>query len=110
MEWDPSRLGASPAVFDLDRLSSHSTPGTSGASPAEEPPALEPFLDEPLPQGRELQVVEAIREDMRLLSDAPRLVCDPRSGRPRRLRRGAAESSDEVFARAAGALEDSPAG
>ncbi|MDP8951811.1 MAG: hypothetical protein M3N18_06190, partial [Actinomycetota bacterium] len=35
---------------------------------------LEPFLEEPLPEGRELLAVEAVREEMRLLSDAPRLV------------------------------------
>jgi glutamyl/glutaminyl-tRNA synthetase len=35
---------------------------------------LTPFLDEPLPEGRELLAVEAVRDEMRLLSDAPWLV------------------------------------
>ena len=45
--------------------------------PAEELRRLvEPYLQEPLPQGRELLAVEAIREDMRVLSEAPRLLRD----------------------------------
>jgi glutamyl-tRNA synthetase len=105
-EWDPSRLGASPAVFDQDRLLSLNARHIRRLPAEELRRRLEPFLDEPLPQGRELQVVEAIREDMRLLSDAPRLVRDLLGP----VDSGAfaaelPESSDEVFARAAGALE-----
>jgi glutamyl-tRNA synthetase len=105
-EWDPSRLGASPAVFDPDRLLSLNARHIRRLPAEELRRRLEPFLDEPLPQGRELQVVEAIREDMRLLSDAPRLVRDLLGP----VDSGAfaaelPESSDEVFARAAGALE-----
>jgi glutamyl/glutaminyl-tRNA synthetase len=33
-----------------------------------------PFLEEPLPEGRELLAVEAIRDEMRLLSEAPVLL------------------------------------
>ena len=105
-EWEPSRLGASPAVFDPDRLLSLNARHIRRLPAEELRRRLEPFLDEPLPQGRELQVVEAIREDMRLLSDAPRLVRDLLG--PVDAGAFAAElpeSSDEVFARAAGALE-----
>ena len=73
-EWDPSRLGASPAIFDPDRLLAFNA-RLIRRLPAEElRQRLEPFLTEPLPRGRELVAVEAIREEMRLLSDAPRLV------------------------------------
>jgi glutamyl-tRNA synthetase len=105
-EWDPSRLGASPAVFDPDRLLSLNARHIRRLPAEELRRRLEPFLDEPLPQGRELQVVEAIREDMRLLSDAPRLVCDLLAPvDPGAFAGELPESSDEVFARAAGALE-----
>jgi glutamyl-tRNA synthetase len=105
-EWDPSRLGASAAVFDPDRLLSLNARHIRRLPAEELRRRLESFLDEPLAQGRELQVVEAIREDMRLLSDAPRLVRDLLGP----VDAGAfaeelPESSDEVFARAAGALE-----
>jgi glutamyl-tRNA synthetase len=105
-EWDPSRLGASAAVFDPDRLLSLNARHIRRLPAEELRRRLESFLDEPLAQGRELQVVEAIREDMRLLSDAPRLVRDLLG--PVDAGAFAAElpeSSDEVFARAAGALE-----
>jgi glutamyl-tRNA synthetase len=73
-EWDPARLGASPAIFDPDRLLQ------LNARRIRELPAgvllerLGPFLEGPLPEGRELLTVETIREEMRMLSDAPRLV------------------------------------
>jgi glutamyl/glutaminyl-tRNA synthetase len=66
---------------------------------------LEPFLTEPLPRGRELLVVEAIREEMRLLSDAKRLLweilgpVDPAS-----FVEELPESSEEVFAYVAASL------
>ncbi len=105
-EWDPSRLGASPAVFDPDRLLSLNARHIRRLPTEELRRRLEPFLDEPLPQGRELQVVEAISEDMQLLSDAPRLVCDLLGPvDPGAFAAELPESSDEVFARAAGALE-----
>ena len=106
-EWDPSRLGASPAVFDPDRLLSLNARHIRRLPAEELRRRLEPFLDEPLPQGRELQVVEAIREDMRLLSDAPRLVRDLLGPvDPGAFAAELPESSDEVFARAAGTLEN----
>jgi len=106
-EWDPSRLGASPATFDLDRLLSLNARHIRRLPAEELLRRLEPFLAEPLPPGRELEVVEAIQEDLRLLTDAPRLVrgilgpVDPGA-----FAGELPESSVEVFAHAAGALED----
>ena len=105
-EWDPSRLGASPSTFDGDRLLSLNARHLRRLSPRELKARLEPFLEEPLPPGRELAAVEAIREEMRTLSEAPRLLrgitapVDPTSF--------AAElpgSSEEVFAHVAEGLE-----
>jgi len=105
-EWDPSRLGASPAVFDPDRLLSLNARHIRRLPAEELYRRLEPFLTEPLPRGRELQVVEAIREDMRLLSDAPRLVrqmLDPVD--PESFAGELPESSEEVFQYAADTLD-----
>src|SRR5918999_1599570 len=73
-EWDPSRLGASPATFDLDRLLYFNARAVRRLPAEELRRRLEPFLTEPLPRGRELPAVEAIREEMRRLSEAPRLL------------------------------------
>jgi glutamyl-tRNA synthetase len=105
-DWDPSRLGPSPATFDPDRLlyfdASHIR-----SLPAEElRQRLQPFLHEPLPHGRERPAVEAVREEMRTLSEAPRLLreitdsVDP-SGFVAEL----ADSSGQVFAHVAAELE-----
>ncbi len=62
---------------------------------------LEPFLEEPLPEGRELLTVKAVQDEMRLLSDAPRLVrgiTDPVD--PSAFIHVLPESSTEVYARA----------
>src|SRR5215218_4232305 len=105
-EWDSSRLGASPAIFDPYRLLSLNARHIRRLPAEELRRRLEPFLEEPLPQGRELQVVEAIREDMRLLSDAPRLVRDLLGPvDPGAFAGELPESSDEVFTRAAGVLD-----
>ena len=75
-----ARLGPfAPRVEPRDLRSGPSAvlrqPATSGACLLEElRRRLEPFLDEPLPRGREPAAVEAIREEMRTLSDAPRLL------------------------------------
>ncbi len=105
-EWDPARLGASPAAFDPDRLLAFNARRIR-ALPAEELRRLvEPYLQEPLPAGRELVAVEAIREDMRVLSEAPRLLreisgpVDPRSFADK-----LPASSDEVFAHIVEILE-----
>ena len=101
-EWDPSRLGASPATFDVDRLLFVNARRIR-ALPAEELyERLEPFLDEPLPEGRELLAVEAVRDEMRLLSDAPRLVREITGPvDPSAFVRELPESSEAVFAHAA---------
>ena len=73
-EWDPSRLGASPATFDADRLLFVNARCIRALPPEELYERLVPFLEEPLPEGRELLAVEAIRDEMRLLSEAPVLL------------------------------------
>ncbi len=73
-EWDPSRLGASPAAFDANRLLFVNARRIRALPTKELYRRLEPFLEEPLPEGRELLTVEAIRDEMRLLSDASQLV------------------------------------
>jgi glutamyl-tRNA synthetase len=107
-EWDPSRLGASPATFDPDRLLFFNA-RLIRRLPAEVLiRRLQPFLAEPLPRGKELMVVEAIQEDMRLLSDAPRLlrgILGPVD--PDAFAGELPESSEEVLAHAAAALEGS---
>ncbi len=108
-EWDPSRLGASPATFDADRLLSFNARLIRRLRAEELRRRLEPFLTEPLPRGRELLVVEAIQEEMRLLSDAPRLVrgilgpVDPNA-----FAGELPESSEEVLDHAAASLRDRP--
>lgn len=73
-EWDPSRLGASPAAFDADRLLFVNARCIRELPTEELYRRLPPFLEEPLPEGRELLTVEAIRDEMRILSDASLLV------------------------------------
>ena len=73
-EWDPDRLGASPASFDVDRLLFVNA-RVIRALPVEElRRRSEPFLGELLPEGREMLAIEAIRGEMRVLADAPRLL------------------------------------
>ena len=73
-EWDPARLGASPAIFDPDRLLGLNARRIRSLPIAQLLRLLEPFLEEPLPEGKEILTVEAVREEMRVLSDAPHLV------------------------------------
>jgi glutamyl/glutaminyl-tRNA synthetase len=106
-EWDPSRLGSSPSTFDPDRLlffnASHIR-----SMPVEELRArLGPFLEEPLPSGREPATLEAIREDMKTLSEAPRLlrgITGPVD--PSTFVEELPDSSNEVFGYVATGLED----
>jgi glutamyl-tRNA synthetase len=105
-EWDPSRLGASPATFDLDRLLFFNARRIRRLPPEGLRRRLEPVLTEPLPRGRELPAVEAIREDMRLLSDAPRLlreITDPVDAAS--FVGELPDSSEEVLAHVARSLE-----
>ena len=105
-EWDLSRLGASPATFDPDRLFFVNARHIRALPVEELYERLGAFLEEPLPKGRELLAVEAMREEMRLLSEAPRLLreitgpVDPSS-----FVGELPESSEAVFARAIEVLE-----
>lgn len=72
--WDPARLGSSPAAFDADRLLYFDAIHIRRLSVEELRERLQPFLGEPLPRGRELAAVEAIRDEMRTLAEAPRLL------------------------------------
>ncbi len=73
-EWNPERLGASPSTFDLDRLLGLNAEHIRSLDADGLGERVAPFLDEPLPEGREKVAVEAIREDMRRLSEAPELL------------------------------------
>src|SRR5918992_2668681 len=104
--WDPTRLGASPATFDLDRLLSLNARHIRRLPAEELRRRLEPYLDEPLPQGRELLAVEAIQEEMQLLSEAPRLLRELTGPvDPEPFVGELSPSSDEVFAHTVAALE-----
>src|SRR5919202_5393048 len=106
-EWDPSRLGASPATFDADRLLFVNARYIRALPLGELYERLVPFLEEPLPEGRELLAVEAIRDEMRVLSEAPRLlrgITDPVD--PTVFVEKLPESSEAVYSHAAGALAD----
>jgi glutamyl-tRNA synthetase len=106
-EWDPSRLGASPATFDTDRLLFVNARYIRALSPEELYERLVPFLEEPLPEGRELLAVEAIRDEMRVLSEAPRLLCEIMGPvDPTVFVETLPESSEAVYSYAAGALAD----
>ena len=105
-EWDPSRLGASPSTFDGDRLLDLNARHLRRLPPEELRPRLEPFLEGQLPPGRELAAVEAVREEMRTLSEAPRLlggITDPVD--PTLFASELPDSSEEVFAHVARELE-----
>lgn len=73
-EWEPSRLGASPATFDADRLLFVNARHIRALPVEELYRRLQPFLEGPLPEGREAITIEAVRDEMRLLSDASGLV------------------------------------
>jgi glutamyl-tRNA synthetase len=100
-DWDPSRLGASPATFDRDRLISLNAHHLRRLSLEELGRRLESFLKEPLPPGRELAAVEAVRGEMRTLTDAPRLLRKiTGSVDPTTFVRELPGSSEEVFVHA----------
>jgi glutamyl-tRNA synthetase len=110
-DWDPSRLGGSPATFDPDRLLFFNASHIRHL-PAEELRArIEPFFEEPLPRGREPAALEAIREDMKTLSEAPRLlyaITGPVDFAV--IVEELQDSADEVFSHAATELEGSEFG
>src|SRR5829696_6143025 len=105
-DWDPSRLGTSPSNFDPGRLLFFNA-GHIRRLPAEElRRRLVPFLEEPLPRGREPEALEAIREDMRTLSEAPALLRGITGPVDRTvLVEELQDASDEVFAHVAVELE-----
>jgi len=105
-DWDPSRLGTSPATFDPDRLLFFNASHIRRLPAEELRTRLEPFLEEPLPRGRESAALEAIREDMRTLSEAPgllRAITDPID--PAVFVAELEDSSDEVFSHVTAGLE-----
>ncbi len=107
LEWDPSRLGASPATFDADRLLFVNARCIRALPPEELYERLVPFLEEPLPEGRELLAVEAIRDEMRLLSEAPVLLRGiTGSVAPAVFVEELPESSETVYSHAAEVLQD----
>ncbi|HKH11758.1 MAG TPA: glutamate--tRNA ligase family protein [Rubrobacter sp.] len=73
-EWDPTRLGASPSTFDPDRLLYFNARHLRRLTDEELRRRVEPFLEGPLPEGREAAALAVIREEARALSDAPRLL------------------------------------
>jgi glutamyl-tRNA synthetase len=105
-EWDPSRLGASPSTFDPDRLRVFNAYHIRHVPLEELRARLEPFLEEPLPSGREVAALEALREDMKTLSDAPRLLRGiTGSVDPSAFVEELPDSCAEVFGHAAAGLE-----
>ena len=106
-EWDPSRLGASPATFDPDRLLFVNARCIRALPLEELHERFVPFLEEPLPKGRELLAVEAIRDEMRLLAEAPVLlrgITGPVD--PAVFVEELPESSETVYSHTARVLED----
>ena len=105
-EWDPARLGASPSTFDADRLLYFDARHIRRLSGDELRQRVEPFLDGPLPEGREAAALEVIREEARVLSDAPHLLWEVvKAVDPGLFLGELPESSGEVFAHVAATLE-----
>ena len=106
-EWDPSRLGASPSTFDPERLLHFDARRIRGLPVEELRSRVGPFLDHPLPGGREDVALEVIREEARVLSDAPRLLREiTDSVDPAAFVGGLNESAAKVFDHAASTLEN----
>lgn len=106
-EWTPERLGASPSTFDPERLLGLNAEHIRALDPDELARRISPFLDETLPEGREDVAVEAMREDMRKLSEAPEVLqAITGAVEPDSFASDLHESSAEVFSHAAGKLEE----
>ena len=101
-EWNPSRLGASPATFDPERLLALNAALIRRLPPDELRRLIEPFLKTPLPEGREEVAVAALQQEMRTPSEAQGLL-EGLVGEvePREFAGELPESSVEVFERAA---------
>ncbi len=105
-EWDPSRLGASPSTFDPDRLLFFNARRIRRLTDEELLRRVKPFLKEPLPEGREAPALEVIREEARVLSDAPRLLREVTGAvDPKTFSEDLPESSAEVFDHVAASLD-----
>lgn len=104
--WTPERLRASPSTFDLERLTGLNAEHIRSLGAGELRERVTPFLEEPLPKGRENVAVEAMREDMRTLSEASEVLrgitgpVESEAFAPE-----LPESSAEVFSRASEGLE-----
>ncbi|CAN5862673.1 glutamate--tRNA ligase [soil metagenome] len=104
--WDPARFGSSPATFDADRLLFFDASHIRRLPTEELRKRLEPFLEEPLPRGREPAAVDAIRDEMKTLTEAPRLLYEITGPvDPPGFVGELPDSSDEVFAHVAAELE-----
>jgi glutamyl-tRNA synthetase len=106
-EWDPSRLGASPSTFDPERLLHFDARHIRGLPIDELKSRVEPFLEGPLPEGREAVALEVIREEARVLSDAPRLLHEVTGPvDPAAFLSALGDSATEVFDHAASTLKN----
>ena len=104
-EWDPARLGASPSTFDPARLFYFNARHVRHLDDDQLRRRVEPFLNGPLPEGREAAALEVIREEARVLSDAPRLLHEITGPvDPATFLEELSESSAEVFGHIAAAL------
>ena len=105
-EWNPSRLGTSPSNFDADRLLFFNARRIRRLTDEELLRRVEPFLDGPLPEGREATALEVIQEEARVLSDAPRLLREITGPvNPRTFSEDLPESSADVFEHVAASLD-----
>ena len=105
-EWEPSRLGASPSTFDPDRLLFFDARHLRRLTGDELRRRVGPFLDGSLPEGREAAALEVIREEARVLSDAPRLLREVTAPvDPATFREKLPDSAAEVFTQAVAMLE-----
>lgn len=105
-EWNPSRLGASPSTFDPERLLYFDARYIRRLADEELHRRVGPFLEGPLPAGREEAALEVIREEARVLSDAPRLLREVTGPvDPAAFIEELPDSSAEVFGHVAASLD-----
>jgi glutamyl/glutaminyl-tRNA synthetase len=105
-DWDPSRLGASPSTFDPDRLLFFNARRIRRLTDEELLRRVATFLDGTLPEGREAPALEVIREEARVLSDAPRLLREVTGPvDPGTFSEDLPESSADVFDHVAASLD-----
>lgn len=74
-EWDPSRIGTSPANFDPARLDWVNSRRIRAFPPRVLWERVKPFAQAiQIPEGRELAAMEAVCSELHTLADAPRLL------------------------------------